>query len=62
MTESTKKVLRIVSYAGLALSIIPAFMVFGGVLTKETYLRLLFLGMVLWFGTAVFWIKKDHLG
>jgi len=62
MTASTKKVLQTVSYVGLALSVIPAFLVFGGVLAKETYLRLLFLGMVLWFSTAVFWIKKDRLG
>ena len=62
MTSLTKYILQVISFVGLALSIIPAFLFFGGILSKETYLHLLIIGMLMWFCTAVFWIKKDHLG
>jgi hypothetical protein len=60
MTSRTKHILQIISYLGLALSILPAFLVFVGILSKDNYLRLMLIGMVLWFSTAVFWIRKDH--
>ena len=60
MSSRTKHILQTVSYLGLGLSIIPAFLVFGGILSKEIYLRLMLVGMVLWFCTAVFWVRKDH--
>lgn len=62
MTPITKYILQAVSFIGLALSIIPAFLLFGGILSKEIYLHLMVAGMLMWFGTAVFWIRKDHLG
>lgn len=62
MNSQKKLILQIISFIGLALSIIPAFLVFGGVIAKDTYLQLMVVGMVLWFGTAVFWIKPDHFG
>ncbi|MBN1764283.1 MAG: hypothetical protein JW860_03420 [Sedimentisphaerales bacterium] len=61
MTAPLKKALKIVSFTGLVLSVVPAFLVFGGIITKQLYLEIMFLGMVLWFSTAIFWIKKDHL-
>ena len=60
MKSLSKYILQAISYLGLALSIIPAFLVFGGILSKEVYLGLMLVGMVLWFSTAVFWVKKDH--
>ena len=60
MTSRTKRILQTISYLGLALSIIPAFLVFGGILSKVAYLRLMLVGMILWFSTAVFWVRKDH--
>lgn len=62
MTSRTKHILQVISFVGLALSIIPAFLVFGEILSKEIYLRLMIMGMLMWFCTAVFWIKKGHLG
>ena len=62
MTTATKKLLQTLSICGLALSVIPALLVFSGAIAKQTYLYLMLLGMLLWFSTAVFWIKKDHLG
>lgn len=41
---------------------IPAILMFTGALSKEVYLHLMTAGMVLWFSTAVFWIRKDHQG
>jgi hypothetical protein len=61
MTSQTKYILQAISFTGLAMSIIPAFLMFGGMLSKETYLHLMVAGMLIWFCTAVFWIKKDHL-
>lgn len=62
MTSTGKRILLVISFAGLALSIIPSFLVFGGLLSKEMYFHLMNAGMLMWFGTAVFWIRKDHLG
>ena len=62
MSPATKKTLQTISFCGLALSIIPAFLVYGGAIDKRTYLNLMLLGMLLWFSTATFWIKRDHLG
>ncbi len=52
--------LQMVSLLGLALSIVPAMLLFAGGITRETYLRLLVLGMLLWFGSAVIWIRPEH--
>jgi len=61
MNSPMKRTLQIISFVGLGVSIVPAFLVFAGTLSKETCFHLLLLGMFLWFGTAVFWIKADHL-
>jgi hypothetical protein len=61
MTAQTRLILKAISYIGLAVSIIPAFLVFAGVLSKQVYLNLMIVGMVLWFGSAIFWVKRDHL-
>ena len=55
-----KTFLKSVSYLGLALSIVPSLLVFAGRLSMETNLNLMAVGMVLWFATVVFWIKRDQ--
>ena len=50
---------KTLSWIGLALSILPPFFLFAGVIERSTYLNLLIIGMLLWFGTAPFWIKSD---
>lgn len=62
MTSLIKIILQVISFAGLALSILPAFLVFGGILSREMYYHLMVAGTLMWFGSAVFWIRKDHLG
>lgn len=59
MTAPTKRLLQTISFSGLAISVIPALLVYGGGIAKQTYLGFMLLGMFLWFGSAIFWIKKD---
>jgi len=60
MNPTIKLVLQIISFVGLALSILPALLVFRGMISMRVYYNLLNLGMVLWFSAAVFWIKPSH--
>ena len=55
-----KTALRLVSYLGLALSVVPAFFVLAGSLSTPAYYKIMNAGMVLWFATAVFWIKPEQ--
>jgi len=55
-----KNALRFVSYLGLALSIIPPLLLWAGKLDLSTNYLLLNIGMVLWFGTSIFWVKKHQ--
>jgi hypothetical protein len=54
-----KKILKAVSYAGLAITVAGPLLMWAGTITVETNKILLTLGMILWFGTAIFWIKRD---
>ncbi|WP_299530136.1 hypothetical protein [Ulvibacterium sp.] len=56
-----KAVLKIISYLGLALTIIPVFFVLGGSLDDASYKTLLLVGTLCWFFTAPFWMfgKKE---
>jgi hypothetical protein len=54
--------LKLVSYAGLALSIVPAVLVFKGMIGWPAYQVLMIVGMLLWFGAAVLWIKPHRDG
>jgi hypothetical protein len=53
-----KILLIIISYIGLALSIIPSVLVFLGKIDMPTNTALMAVGMVFWFGTAPFWINS----
>ncbi|WP_339923854.1 hypothetical protein [uncultured Cyclobacterium sp.] len=55
-----KLILKIISFIGLGLSIIPAILVFGEHIDPSTCKLLMFLGTILWFATAPSWmIKKE---
>lgn len=56
-----KKVLIIVSYSGLAFTILPSILVLNGVLNLQNHFCLMSVGMVLWFATAPFWMKSKSL-
>lgn len=57
-----KTLLKLLSFIGLGLTVVPSVLVFIGQLEMQTNLRLMTVGMLLWFGTAVFWIKPDVTG
>lgn len=53
-----KNVLKIGSYLGLILTIIPPLLFFYGKLELKTMNLLLGIGMILWMITAPFWINE----
>lgn len=55
-----KTLLRILSYLGLAITCLAPLLLWAGKLEVSTNRILLNIGMVLWFGTAIFWIKKNE--
>lgn len=54
-----KTALKIVSFIGLGITIASPFAFFAGAVGRQIYLNLMIAGMIVWFGTAVFWIKKN---
>ena len=56
-----KKILKIISFAGLALTIVPSILVFKGVIAMKTNYMLMTIGFILWFASAPFWMKSRSL-
>jgi len=54
-----KHYLKPVSYLGLALTLFPSMFFAAGYISMETSKNIMIIGMLLWFGTAVFWIRKS---
>lgn len=54
----TKKLLIIISFVCLALTIVPSFLVFFHDMTLDQNKNLMLLGTVGWFITAPFWMKQ----
>lgn len=52
-----KLALKIISYIGLAMTIIPSILVFNGIIEMKMDFTLMFIGFILWFSTAPFWMK-----
>jgi hypothetical protein len=61
MTSLKTFFVKQIGYLGLTLTILPALMVYAGMIEKETYYWSMVVGMLLWFSTAIFWIKPDSL-
>jgi len=58
-----KYLLKAGSFIGLGLTVVPAFLVFRGMLTWNTHAVLMAVGALLWFVTAPFWmVKEDAAG
>lgn len=53
-----KGLLKVASAVGLVLTVVPSFLVLSGYMNWETHSLLMIVGMILWFGTAPFWMKK----
>jgi len=54
-----KPVLVTLSLVGLALTVVPAFLVFAGAITWLQHASAMMAGAVLWFATAPFWMKEE---
>ena len=50
--------LKLMSFAGLGLTVVPSLLVFTRAMTWETHATLMFVGMVLWFASAPFWMRE----
>lgn len=48
----------IISFIGLALTIIPSFLVLIGETTIDQNKNFMLIGTLLWFGTVPFWMNK----
>ena len=57
-----KPLLKAVSFVGLALTVVPAFLVFAGLVTWHRYATLMLVGTLLWFISAPFWMKHHEDG
>ena len=56
-----KALLKILSLIGLLLTLVPSFLVFYGVIDKQTHFTLMGVGVVVWFISAPFWMKNPSL-
>ncbi|MCY1722049.1 hypothetical protein OU798_16965 [Prolixibacteraceae bacterium Z1-6] len=56
-----KKILMVISYLGLACTLLPSILVLIGVFTLQNHFWLMSIGMVLWFSTSPFWMKSKSL-
>jgi hypothetical protein len=54
--------LKLVSWLGLTLTLLPSFFVFGGALSPEAFKGLVLAGSALWLTTAPFWINDEPGG
>lgn len=53
-------ILKIISYAALALTLLPAFLVLWGYIEPSLSKTLMLVGTIIWFGTASFWMNKSE--
>ncbi|QDH78928.1 hypothetical protein FKX85_07710 [Echinicola soli] len=53
-----KTLIKLISFIALGLNLIPAFLVFQGVISSDQCKTLMFIGTVVWFITAPMWMNK----
>lgn len=53
------KLIRIVSYGALALTVVPAGLVAAGTMNWDQHATLMVVGMVIWFATAPVWMLRE---
>lgn len=55
-----KNILKIISFIGLALTLIPSFLVMKGIIDPQHSKILMLIGTIIWFITASFWMNKTE--
>ena len=53
-----KNILQLASLVGLALTIIPAFLVAFGIVSWQAHASLMFVGTLIWFCSAPLWMSQ----
>jgi len=51
--------LKLISFVGLGLVVVPAFLVFAGTLAWGTHATLMLVGTIAWFATSPFWMQEE---
>lgn len=51
--------LKVASWLGLALTLLPSLAVLSGALSLEAFKTVVLAGSVLWLATAPFWINRE---
>lgn len=55
-----KMILKLFSFIGLALTIVPAFLVWNNNVSIDTYKNLMLIGSLTWFVSAPFWMFQKQ--
>ncbi|MEZ4776826.1 MAG: hypothetical protein R3D00_26865 [Bacteroidia bacterium] len=53
-----KTALKVISFTGLGLTIIPAMLVAAGILANTQNKTLMLIGTIMWFATVPFWMGR----
>jgi hypothetical protein len=53
---------KILSFVALAMTLLPSFLVFQGVIDPGLSKTLMFIGTIIWFITAPMWLNKSKPG
>jgi high-affinity Fe2+/Pb2+ permease len=53
-----KLLLKLISFIGLILTVVPAFLVFAGTIELQMHKNLMLMGTLLWFIPAPFWMSR----
>ncbi len=53
--------LKILSFTGLVLTVVPSILVFTDAITFDMHTNLMVVGMLMWFATSPFWMKEKEL-
>lgn len=56
-----KTLLKLISLAGLLLTLLPSILVFNGIMEFGDHKNLMLVGTCLWFISAPFWMKEKSL-
>jgi len=54
-----RTILKIISFIGLGVTILPSVLVLTGTISMELNKSLMMVGTLLWFGTVIFWMNKE---
>lgn len=55
-----KGLIKVLSLLALGLTVVPAFLVFAGLLSWQAHANLMLAGTLLWFATAPAWLGKQR--